>query len=211
MEQEQQSQLRHLIICQKCHTLHEKCDISNGESALCSSCGRIMYSHDESMLDKAIALGLTGLLLFVMANAFPLVSIDVLGQDGYITMISMLNTMFDKGFYIVAMSVAFLIFIFPLMSITIYILLAFLMKYKIGKNTTKSLLILLSKVLPWSMIEIYLVSILVALVKLLSHFQIHIGLSFWALSLFVILDIYVSKNIRLGELWELRYRVYGKQ
>ena len=210
MKHEKQPHLNHLIICQKCHTLHEKCEISNAQSASCSNCGRVMYSRDDGMLDRAMALGLTGLLLFVVANAFPLVSIDVLGQDGYITMISMLDTMFDKGFYVVGMSVAFLIFIFPLMSLTIYIMLAILMKYGVGKEITKSLLILLSKVLPWSMLEIYLVSILVALVKLLSHVQIHIGHSFWALSLFVILDIYVSKSIRLGELWELRYRTYEK-
>jgi len=211
MEKEQQSQLQHLIICQKCHTLHEKCDISDGQSASCSNCGRLMYSYDERMLDKGMALSLTGLLLFIVANAFPLVQINVLGQDGYITIISMLNSMFERGFYLVGMSVTFLIFIFPLMIIVIYIVLTFLMKYRIGKETTKSLLILLSKVLPWSMLEIYLVSVLVALVKLLAYVQIHFGVSFWALSMFVVLDIYVSKNIRLGELWELRYRVYGKK
>jgi paraquat-inducible protein A len=38
--------------------------------------------------------------------------------------------------------------------------------------------------------------------------QIHFGLSFWALALFVLLDIYLTKSVHIGELWELRYRIF---
>lgn len=210
MASEQKRELLNLIICKKCHTLHEKPNIQHGESVNCSNCGKLMYHYDQRMLDNGMALGITGLLLFIMANIFPLVQVEILGQDGYITVLSMIKSLFDKGFYLVGMSVLFLVFIFPLMIIMIYIILSFLMKFKIAKETTKSLLILLSKILPWSMLEIYLVSVLVALVKLLSYVQIHFGLSFWALCMFVLLDIYLSKSIRLGELWELRYRTYAK-
>lgn len=204
----QQKELQKLIICKKCHTLHHKADIKDGESMYCSNCDKIMYSYNSKILDHGIALGLTALLLFVMANIFPLVKIDVLGQDGYITIISMIESLFNREFYLVGMSVLFLVFIFPLMIIIIYISIAIMMKAKVGKETTKSLLILLSKILPWSMLEIYLVSILVALVKLLAYVQIHFGFSFWALTMFVLLDMYLSKSILLGELWELRYRTY---
>jgi paraquat-inducible protein A len=58
------------------------------------------------------------------------------------------------------------------------------------------------------MAEIFLVSILVSLVKLIGYAQIHIGVSFWALAAYVILDIYITRHIHISEIWMLRNRIY---
>jgi len=200
--------LDRLIICPKCSTLHQKQCIPKGKRALCAQCGKELYHYDERTLDHGLALSITGLILFVVANLFPLVRVDVLGHEQHVTIISMVKSLFEHGFYVVGIVVAFMVFIFPLMILVIYIILSWLMKRRKGKALTKELLILLSHLLPWSMVEIYLVSILVALVKLIGYMQIHFGVSFWALALFVLLDIYLSKSVHIGELWELRFRIY---
>jgi paraquat-inducible protein A len=82
-----------------------------------------------------------------------------------------------------------------------------LLKLKRGDKWTKDLLILLSHITPWSMTDIFLISILVALVKLIGYAQIHMGVAFWALMVFVMIDIYIVKRIHLSELWMLRKRV----
>jgi len=200
--------LDRLIICPKCHTLHQKIRIHKGENAKCDNCNKVLYHYDERILDQGLALGITGLILFIVANIFPLVRVDLLGHEQHVTIISMLLSIFDNGFYIVGIVVSFLIFIFPMMILLIYITLSWMMMSGVGKDISKELLILLSKILPWNMMEIYLVSILVALVKLVGYMQIHFGLSFWALVLFVILDVYLTKSVHIGELWELRYRIF---
>ncbi|HSR73341.1 MAG TPA: paraquat-inducible protein A, partial [Sulfurovum sp.] len=63
-------------------------------------------------------------------------------------------------------------------------------------------------IVPWSMSDIFLVSILVALVKLIGYAQIHMGIAFWALILFVLVDLYIAKNMHISELWMLRKRVF---
>jgi len=200
--------LDRLIICPKCSTLHKKVCIEKGKKAICSHCGKELYHYDERTLDHGLALGITGLILFIVANLFPLVRVDILGHEQHVTIISMVKSLFENGFFVVGIVVAFMVFIFPLMILLIYISLSWLMRYRRGEVLTKELLILLSHLLPWSMVEIYLVSILVALVKLIGYMQIHFGLSFWALACFVLLDIYLTKSVHIGELWELRYRLY---
>ncbi len=200
--------LDRLIICSKCHTLHHKVHIAKGKSAKCENCKKVLYHYDERILDSGLALGITGIILFVISNMFPLVQVEFLGHEQYVSITSMIFSLFENGFYVVGITVAFLIFIFPLMILIIYVALSWMMMTGQGRDTTKELLILLSKLLPWSMIEIYVVSILVALVKLIGYMQVHFGLSFWALVLFMILDIYLSKNVHIGELWELRNRIY---
>jgi len=205
---EEEEVLDRLIICPKCHTLHYKVEIPEGKSAKCHHCHKILYRYDKRILEHGIALAITGLLLFFVSNLFPLVKVEMLGHEQHVTIISMVFALFENGFYVVGVVVAFMVFIFPLLILLVYISILWLMIRRKGEQLTKELLILLSKLLPWNMVEIYLVSILVALVKLVGYMQIYFGLSFWSLTLFVFLDIYLSKSIHIGELWELRHRIY---
>ena len=56
--------------------------------------------------------------------------------------------------------------------------------------------------------DIFLISILVALVKLIGYAQIHMGVSFVALIFFVLLDLYITKTIHISEMWMLRKRIF---
>lgn len=197
-----------LIICPKCQTLHMKIELPKSSSAFCDNCGAVLYRYDDRMITKGLALSITGIILFVVANLFPLVKVELLGHSEYVTIVSMIFTLFENNFYILGTVVSFLVFIFPFLILLIYFSFMVLLNTKRGKGETKELLILLHKILPWSMIEIYVVSILVALVKLVGYMDIDFGVSFWALVLFMILDTYLSKSLHIGELWELRWRIY---
>ena len=131
---------------------------------------------------------------------------DILGTEQFITLPKTIYSLFDSGFYLVGFLCLFLIFIFPLMIFLINILLFILLKLERGVKTSKELLILLSHIIPWNMADIFLISLLVALVKLIAFGQVHIGVSFWALMIFVVIDVYITKRIRLVDLWMLRKR-----
>ena len=207
MKLENEDALDNLIICKKCSTLHEEVPIKDGTKACCSECGATLYRYDSKRIDRGLALSMTGFIFFVLANVFPLVQIQILGHEQFITIPKTIFSLFDSGFYIVGIICAFLIFIFPLMIFMINILLFILLKIKRGEKWTKDLLILLSHITPWSMTDIFLISILVALVKLIGYAQIHMGIAFWALMVFVLIDLYIVKSIQLSELWMLRKRI----
>jgi paraquat-inducible protein A len=210
MKIETEEDLDKLIICHKCHTLHREVPIRNGSKACCRECGTVLYRYDTRLIDHGLALSITALIFFVLANSFPLVKIEILGHEQFLTIPGTFISFFDSGFYIVGMMVIFLIFIFPLMVTVIYILLFLLLKFRRNPDLVKNLLILLAKILPWSMTDIFFVSIFVALVKLIGYAQIHMGISLGALAIFVLLDLYVSYKIHLGEIWMLRKRMKWK-
>ena len=101
----------------------------------------------------------------------------------------------------------FLIFIFPLMIFVLHMVIFLLLKVRRGVTLTKELLILLAHIKPWSMPDIFFISILVALVKLVAFGQIYIGVAFWELMV-VMIDVFITKRIRLFELWMLRKRIF---
>lgn len=207
MKLENEDALDNLIICHKCFTLHSEAPIKDGSQACCSECGNILYRYDSKLVDRGLALSITGLIFFVMANFFPLVQIEILGTDQFITIPKTIFSLFDSGFYFVGLVCAFLIFIFPLMIFVINLILFSLLKLERGEKWTKELLILLAHITPWSMTDIFLVSILVSLVKLIGYAQIHMGMAFWSLMVFVLIDLYIIKRVHLSEIWMLRKRI----
>lgn len=207
MKLENEDELDNFTICHKCYTLNEEFPIQDGSNACCSECGNILYRYDSKLISHALALSITGLIFFILANLFPLVQMDILGSEQFITIPKTIFSLLDSGFYIVGLLCAFLVFIFPLMIFVINIILFTLLRIKKGEKLTKELLILLSHVTPWSMADIFFISILVAIVKLVAFGQIHIGIAFWALMAFVVIDVYITKSIKLSEIWVLRKKI----
>jgi len=207
MKVENEDALNNLILCQKCFTLHEEVRLEDGTKACCSECGAVLYRYDSKLIDHGLALSVTGIVFFILANLFPLVQIEILGHGQFITIPKTIFSLFENGFYFVGILCTFLIFIFPFMIFAITMLLFTLLKAKRGKHLTKELLVLLAHIKPWSMTDIFLISILVALVKLIGYAQIHIGISFWALMFFVLIDLYIVKRMHLFDIWMLRKRI----
>jgi len=211
MKLENEDALDNLIICHQCFTLHKEIPLADGTQACCSICDGILYRHDSKLLDHGLALSITGMIFFFIANMFPLIKIEILGHEQFITISKTFLSLFENGFYLVGILCTFLIFIFPFMIFSINTLLFIIMKFKVGRYLSKELLVLLAHIKPWSMSDIFLVSILVALVKLIGYAQIHIGIAFWALIIVVLLDVYITKMIGITELWILRKRIYENE
>jgi paraquat-inducible protein A len=207
MKLKNEDELDNYIICHKCFTLNKEKTIEDGSKAYCSKCKAILYRYDSNLIDHGLALSIAGLIFFVLANTFPMIEINLIGIEQFITIPKTIISLFDNGFYIVGFICVFLIFIFPLMIFLINMLLFILLKMQKGEKLTKDLLILLARITPWSMADIFFISILVALVKLIAFGQIHIGIAFWSLMAFVIIDIYITKNIHLSEIWILREKI----
>jgi len=203
------SHLDNLIICPKCSTLHKKATLTSSKDvAYCSYCDHKLYRSRPYLIDKGLSLGLSALLLFIIANAFPIVTIDISGMINQITLSSIFIELFHNQFYFIALLSFALIFFFPLLLHIFYITLLLLFRYKKGKVLAKEILKIVTFLLSWNMLEIFLISILVALVKLIGHASIDFGLSFWALVFYVCIDIYLYKDISIFALWELHDRTY---
>ena len=207
MKIENEDALDHLIICHQCHTLHEEIPIQDGTKACCVECRSVLYRYDSRLIDHGLALSITALIFFTVANFFPVVRIELLGNEQFITIPMTFLSLFENGFYVVGLLCAVVLFLFPLAIFMLYVMLFLMLKLQKGEDLSRKLLVWLSYMKPWSMNDIFLISILVALVKLIGYAQIHMGIAFWALVVFVLLDIYMTKHIHLNEIWMLRKQI----
>lgn len=208
MQMIEKNALDNYIICPKCNTLHKKRYIHRGSVAKCVECGSVLYRHHRNLVDYGLAMGISALIFFVLANSFPIVSIELRGVVQSITLPSVILSLFDNGYYLVGLFCAFVIFLFPFILLVVYIWIMWLLKQRRSPWLVEKLLILLAKLLPWNMSEIFLISIFVALVKLVGYAHIELGISLWALAMFVAFDLYLSKSISIDELWRAKSRIF---
>ncbi len=200
-----------LIICSECHTVHRKIRLKNAKKAYCDECENVLYYQHNNLKEKALAISLATLITFLTASFYAIVKIEINGVWHSLSLPFVFVTLFKEEFFLVGLIVSFLIFVIPMLYVVIYVFVMILMNYKTGKETVRTLLVTLAMLRPWNMIEIFLISILVALVKLIGYAEIEFGVSFWGLIAFILLDIYLTKAIRLADLWDLWDEIYRQK
>jgi paraquat-inducible protein A len=199
-----------LVICKKCHTLHQKVEIHKDTKALCSYCNTVIYRYTTHLSRNTLALSFTTLILLMVTFLFDIVTININGVYKSLDMASLFIVMFTQGYYLVGIMLIFLIVIFPLTILVSLIFLLILMHHQKAGYTVKRLLILIAKLKHWSMIDIFFISILVSMVKLFAYAQIELGISFFSFIILLILDIIIIKKISFNELWILYENIYLK-
>ena len=69
-----------IIACHECDHLHHYELIPVGAKANCLHCGNLLYRHVPNSLNRSLALYITALILFVVANTFPFLSLELGGR-----------------------------------------------------------------------------------------------------------------------------------
>jgi len=202
-------ELDQFIICKKCETLHKKIPLHQGGKALCSKCNTLIYKRDDNMMEKTLALVLTSLISLIIAFTFTIISININGLEQSLSLISLFYVLLEHQQYIVGLMFLFLIVLFPIIMLYCMFLILFFMKIKKYGYAVKRLLILLSHLKPWNMLDIFFISLLVAMVKLFDYARIELGIAFVALALTLVLELIIIKNINFDELWKKYENIYG--
>ena len=188
-------ELDQFIICKKCNTLHRKIPLHQGGKALCSKCNTLIYQRDDNMLEKTLALVITTLISLLVAFQFTIISININGLEQSLSLMSLFAVLLEYHQYLVGLMFLFLIVLFPLMMLSSMFFILFFMKIEKYGYIVRRLLILLSRLKHWSMLDIFFISLLVAMVKLFDYARIELGISFMALILTLALELIITKNI----------------
>jgi len=202
------NELDKFIICKKCHTLHRKIRLHKGTKALCQQCNSMLYREHQNLVENSLAISWVMLIALILGFSFSIINININGIYRELDLPSLIMVIFDNEYYIVGVMLSFLIFIFPLVIIISMIMVLTLMKLEKSGYLVKRLMILIAKILPWSMIDIFFISLLVAMVKLFSYAQLELGIGFWALITVILLDIFIFKRITFSDIWDKYIEIY---
>ncbi|NOR55507.1 MAG: paraquat-inducible membrane protein A [Sulfurovum sp.] len=156
-----------LIRCPIC----EAVNIDKGKNNICRRCESPIYKHQYFSTEKSWAYLITAMIAYIPANLYPMLITSQFGATEGSTILGGVVYLWAHGSYSIAMIIFFASIIIPVMKFFILIYLLISVKYPIGKDKKISkhkLYYMTEAVGPWSMIDVFVVAILAALIHMSS-------------------------------------------
>ena len=194
--------LASLVACHECDLLQRRVRLQDRGVARCRCCSAVLYRNSPNGTDRALAYILGAFLLFLIANTYPLVGIEIQGHRQVATLYGTIQTLWNGGKEIVALLVASTTIVAPALEIALLTYLLIPLRFNRVTQATIPVLRFLQSVKPWSMTEVFLLGILVSLVKLEHLAHVETGTALWAFGGLIPLLIGASGAFNPEEIWE---------
>ena len=155
-----------LVACHDCDLLH-RLPLQVPGTLLCRRCGAVLCRRKPNSVERSLALTLTALILFALSNSFPFLAMQSGGFVQKTALLTGVRELWRQQLYGLASLVLFTCVLVPL--IQMLGLLAILLPLRLGRRPMPGaarLLRLVQEIAPWGMMEVFMIGILVALVKL---------------------------------------------
>lgn len=169
-----------LIACHECDLIHRVGPVPEGSAARCSRCGALLYQHKRNSLERTLALTVAGLILFVVANAFPFLGFKLQAQVREIILITGVQELYHQGMWILATVVLLTTIIMPAAQMMglLYVLVPLRLNRIPWK--LKEVFRFIQSLRPWAMMEVFMLGILVSIAKLSKMATIVPGIAVFA-------------------------------
>lgn len=192
----------HLIACHDCDLLHQLPQVTINSRMLCHRCGAVLLRSRTRMVSRTLPLAISGLILFTLANCFPFMGIRSGGIQQDTIFISGIFQLFQQQMWGLGAVVILTTLLAPLLQLLglsyILSLLSLGKNVPAGKPILKSIIALQ----PWSMLDVYMIGILVALIKLLKMGTVLPGIALYSFAGLILVQIAISMMIDHHQLWE---------
>jgi len=182
-----------LMACPECDLLLKLAQPAIGEKAVCSRCGYALQIPRVDSIGRTLALSIAGLICAVPANLLPLIGVKAMGKSNDGNLWSGVYNLFHEDMQAVAVLVFLASILFPLVNITLSLLVSLYLYFNWPNPFLGHWLRWLQHLQEWAMLEIYALGIIVACVKLASMADVKIGLGLYAfVGLLVIIAMLAS-------------------
>lgn len=201
MRKQPLSSKQHHIACPNCDLLLHSPTLNPNEDAICPRCHTVLYRSKKS-LQVSLALVVTTFLLYFPAIYLPFLSIQTTGRSHEISLLSSIIEIANGTNIALAVTVALLVLLLPMLKFLG--LLAIVLPLNVGRlpwlgtDWTRWVL----KLSAWSMVEVYLMGVIVTLVKLSGIASIEFLTGFAVFVLLMIIDAVISITLPAKRIWQ---------
>jgi len=173
--------LRDLVACPTCDALHRLPVVENGARARCVRCHTVLTAPQDGAMTRIVMLSFTSFILMLAAVVFPFLELTAAGLTQRSSILDVILVFADGPFLVLALAVAALIVVLPLVRFAalIYVLAPMSFGWHPGLYAVPVFRVA-DKMRPWAMAEIFIVGVAVALVKVAGLAQVSLGPAFWA-------------------------------
>ena len=195
-----------LVGCPTCDLVQRLAEPSSGTVAACARCGGRLGRRRRNSLARTVALSLAALAFYAPANLFPILEMDLYGAHSENTVWQGCVALYEHGDRLVALVVFVASMVTPALKLLGLFFLAATAavgsrRWQRGRTRIYRLV---EAVGPWAMLDVFLVAILVALVKLGQLATVVPGPGLIAYTALVVLTLLATASFDPALIWQPR-------
>lgn len=194
-----------VIACHECDLLLQRPPRLRALVPHCPRCGARVSgaAPGPKTLDRMCALALAALLMYCVAQIFPIVALDAAGVVSHATLADAVRALWSNGQPVVAVLVFGTTMLFPLLELAAWLyLLAPLRAARVPRRFAP-VLHAVQRLRPWSMVEVLMLGVLVTMVKMTSVAHVIAGPALFAFAGLAGMLAFLS-SIEPAGLWNAR-------
>ncbi len=194
-----------LLSCHACHQLSQARRLPAGSHAVCSRCEARLHLRKPDSISRTWALVLAALILYIPANVYPVMTVISFGKWDPDTIMSGVMALLEHGMWPLALLVFFASIIVPLTKLFVLVYLLLSVQYKsLWRPRDRTFLYRITEVVGrCSMIDVFMISILIALVKLQSIATIEPGAGATSFAAVVIITMIAASSFDPRLIWDV--------
>ncbi|MEL7312595.1 MAG: paraquat-inducible protein A [Pseudomonadota bacterium] len=175
------------IACSVCDELYRLPILREGEVAKCGNCHSVLMTNKTRHAERTLALMVSSLIVYLVAITFPFMRMDRSGFSNEISVTDAVLILWRNDMQLLSVACALLILVFPLLRVVMLSTLATAIYLYRRPNLGLARFARLAQVLePWSMVDIFMLGVIVSLVKVGTLVDIALGAAFWGMVALVV-------------------------
>jgi len=175
--------------------------LSPGEAARCLRCRHTLAVDKPDSLERTLSLTVAAAIVFLIANVWPLMGLSAVGRHASTTILGGAQEMWLQGNEITAVLVAFCTVIAPAIHIVFMLTVLLAVRRPPAPSWVGMLLRWLEWQYPWAMIEVMMLGILVALIKIAELATVIPGVGMFAVGALMALFATMKVSFDPREVW----------
>lgn len=168
-----------LVVCKDCDAVYSRQPLPQLSRARCLRCHGELYRDHREGFERTIALAAAGLIAFIVANVYPVMSINVQGSSNTATLWQTVLAPERYGLGSVSVLVAVMVFFTPLLQLLLTLYVAIPLQLQHRPRGFATAMHALRHLRPWSMVEVFMLGTLVAVAKLAGLASVAPGIGLW--------------------------------
>jgi len=193
-----------LMSCHACHQLSRiPAGATNGQ-AICPRCEAQIHLRKPNSISRTWALLIAAYILYIPANLLPVMTVISFGKGEADTILSGVKELIHAGMLPIALLVFFASIMVPVTKLLVLTYLLLSVQYKSRwRPRERTFLYRITEVVGrWSMIDIFMISILIALVKLEAVATIEPGAGAISFAAVVIITMFAAMGFDPRLIWD---------
>jgi paraquat-inducible protein A len=190
-----------LIACETCGLVQQLGSVSPRQQAHCARCDAVLQHHPSNSRARTAAFAVAALCLYVPANIYPIMIMEYMGRHTENTVWGGVKALYQDHMWYVAAIVFATSILIPLLKLAG---LFFLVTNRGShwQRTRRWIYQAICRIGPWAMLDVFLLSVLVALIRFGRFATVIPGPGIVAFTSVVVLTILASSSFDPRLIWQ---------